>query len=199
MATAESTVRGEKITPVQGLYPKPFSGTHPKSTQKAYYIKSLTPRIPTHTFCPQNYPIRPRTHLEGADACVEATFRIIEHLRPDAWFVENPASGMMRTRPCMQRFAACANMTSYCRWGFPYRKHTCIWSNIPLELPACTRSTPCDHVRANVHHAAVAQTGTAMIHGLRIYGRPTEELWKVPNELVHSLCRQATQNILLHV
>ena len=137
--------------------------------------------------------------LEGADACVEATFRIIEHLRPAVWFVENPASGMTRPRPCMHRFAALAVTTSYCRWGFPYRKHTCIWSNVPLELPACTRSTPCDHVRMNGHHAAVAQIGTATIHGLRIYGGPTEVLWKVPGDLVHSLCRQATENILARI
>ena len=140
--------------------------------------------------------------LEAADACVQATFRIIDHFRPRAWFVENPASGMLRKRPFMQRYAALANVTSYCRWGFPYRKHTNIWSNVPLELPACNRTTPCDHVRTNGHHAAAAQKGPSRVRvrkgvvGGWVDGRPTAELWKVPNALVHSMCRQASENIL---
>lgn len=77
--------------------------------------------------------------LKTADALVRRTWEIILYLKPRAWFIENPASGQLVSRMRHIHLAApLAQTTDYCQWGYCYRKHTAIWSNVDLgALPRC--------------------------------------------------------------
>ena len=44
---------------------------------------------------------RPRDS-EGADALMQRALDIIEYFQPRAWYIENPASGLLKTRPVIQ-------------------------------------------------------------------------------------------------
>ena len=69
----------------------------------------------------------------SSDKLVQVCRDIIEYLQPRCWFMENPDSGYLKTRPCVEgrpsvRF-------DYCMDGCPYRKRTRLWTN-------CTERTP---------------------------------------------------------
>ena len=71
---------------------------------------------------------RPR-RLEDGDRLVLKTIEIIGYLRPRWWAVENPRTGLLKSRPYMQ--ALPYNEVSYCMYGFRYQKTTRIWNNLP--------------------------------------------------------------------
>ena len=101
---------------------------------------------------------RPRD-LEAGSRNVSAAFRIIKHVDPEFWTLENPV-GLLKEQPFMRRYAKYLNTTSYCKFGFPYRKATNIWSNIPdLDLPLCDAETPCPIKRQHGKHLLTAQAG----------------------------------------
>ena len=61
---------------------------------------------------------------------------IIDHFRPAYYFLENPDTGCMKDfvhdRPSI--------VVDYCRYGFPYRKRTRIWTNrVGLKPLLCDR------------------------------------------------------------
>ena len=94
--------------------------------------------------------------LEHADRIVTRTLKIISWLAPDIWSLENPR-GLLRTRPCMAQLEQLLKECSYCRYGFPYRKHTDIWTNSNALLKKCTKKTPCDAKRQHNRHLYTAQ------------------------------------------
>ena len=61
--------------------------------------------------------------LLEADALVLRTIEIIAHLDPPMWAIENPATGLLKTRPFMERLPWVD--VTYCKYGTPYRKQTC--------------------------------------------------------------------------
>ena len=70
---------------------------------------------------------RPRRLLE-ADVLVLRTIEIITHLDPPMWATENPATGLLKTRPFMERLPWVD--VTYCKYGTPYRKQTRLWTNM---------------------------------------------------------------------
>lgn len=121
--------------------------------------------------------------LESADAIVQAALRIIEALRPSAWFLENPR-GMLRDRPFMQMYQGFRNTCTYCRYGTPYRKETDIWSNVRgLALQHCGVS-PCAHWRKSKCHPQTAQGGMTR-NG--VPGTPREQAYEPPRALMDVL------------
>ena len=79
---------------------------------------------------------RPRRLTEG-DGLVLKTIEIIGHLRPRWWAVENPRTGLLKSRPYMQ--ALPYNDVSYCMYGFRYQKTE--YGTTCLGFPA-NRSAP---------------------------------------------------------
>ena len=57
---------------------------------------------------------RPRRLLEG-DALVLSALEM--------WVIENPATGLLKTRPFMERLGGRG-----CKYGTPYRKQTRLWT-----------------------------------------------------------------------
>ena len=89
--------------------------------------------------------------FENADKLVKACRDIIEYLQPRLYFIENPDSGCLKTRPVIDGLPYLR--VDYCMYGALYRKRTRLWSN-------CTTWTPklCDRSHViNGKHLATAQ------------------------------------------
>lgn len=99
--------------------------------------------------------------LIGADSIVQACMNIIDCLRPDRFAMENPFTGMLKGRAVVAPWQHYLKRTTYCKFGFNYKKETCIWTNATVNLPACSRLTPCECSRASGgrNHPEAAQKG----------------------------------------
>jgi site-specific DNA-cytosine methylase len=67
-------------------------------------------------------------NLELADTIVERVLEIIDYFQPSVWFIENPQTGLLKTRPFMKDLPFYD--VSYCKYGYDYRKNTRIWTNL---------------------------------------------------------------------
>jgi len=85
-------------------------------------------------------------NLEYADSLVQRTLEIMDYFQPTVFTIENPYTGMLRKRPCMEHMAPYLRRVTYCRYGAPYRKETAVWTNLGEHWqprPLCTRANPC--------------------------------------------------------
>ncbi len=76
-----------------------------------------------------------------ADAFVMKALEVIAYLQPHAWFIENPSTGLLKTRPFMQGLPFVD--VTYCMYGCMHRKPTRVWTNVPLEAEVCSVARPC--------------------------------------------------------
>ena len=98
-------------------------------------------------------------NLEYADSLVQKALDIIDYFKPKTFMVENPYTGMLRKRPCMQHMEPYLRRVTYCRYGMQYRKETAFWTNLGefwQPRPLCTRANPCPQV-IDFWHARSAQ------------------------------------------
>ena len=118
---------------------------------------------------------RPRD-LEGADALVQRALDIIEYYQPRAWFLENPASGLLKTRRVIRGIPSVT--VSYCKYGHPYQKHTQLWGTVLHHAwrPKCRFD--CAVLGSDGTHAEWAQKAS---RGGRGYS--TLELYAMPEAL----------------
>ena len=72
---------------------------------------------------------RPR-RLEEGDRLVLRTLELIDYFKPRFWGVENPQSGLLKTRPYMEGLPF--QDVTYCSYGSSYRKRTRIWGTLPF-------------------------------------------------------------------
>jgi hypothetical protein len=128
-----------------------------------------------------------------ADQIVIACLDIILHLtnceKTVFFFVENPSTGYLKTRPCMEPWASHKKALTYCTYGKPYRKGTHLWTNLewtPREV--CRKGSRCD-AYTGTHHPKSAQKGPSKIRGVNPPGDDfrTEDLYGIPWGLVHEL------------
>ena len=127
--------------------------------------------------------------IAGADSIVKACLKAFDYLLPTFWVMENPV-GLLRHRPFMQHIAADRHTTSYCHFGFPYRKLTDLWTNIPtqaLHFPQCPKE-PCEEHRKYGHHTHTAQRGSTTT---ALGCQRREVAYRVPTELVKYILRTA--------
>jgi hypothetical protein len=74
--------------------------------------------------------------LEYADSLVLAALKIIEWFQPRFWTLENPQTGLLRTRSIIEGIPYFD--VDYCQFGSPFRKRTRFWHhNVPLENKLC--------------------------------------------------------------
>ena len=118
--------------------------------------------------------------LEGADALVAKCIEIMAYLAPRLWFLENPDSGLLKTREVVAGLPYVR--VDYCAYGAPYRKRTRIWTNATGWTPRlCDRS----HL-VNGRHLKTAQRGGGKLAegGRRADDRCTlDELHALPRGL----------------
>jgi len=60
---------------------------------------------------------------------------IINYFKPKSWFVENPYHSAMKDLPHMKELPS--YRFDYCRYGFPYKKPTRIWTNLKFDDVIC--------------------------------------------------------------
>jgi rhodanese-related sulfurtransferase len=124
--------------------------------------------------------------LDGADRLVERTLDIIEYFRPAVWIIENPYTGLMKSRPCMAGMDRYLRTVCYCRYGMQYKKATAVWTNLGgywVERPMCSYSNPCEKV-VNGRHPTTAQQRD---------GFSTKQLYALPKELCDELAISTTR------
>ena len=73
--------------------------------------------------------------LAKADSLVQKTLEIIEYFNPDAFFIENPQTGTLKSRPYMEGIPFLD--FDYCQFGYPYRKRTRFWTSVDGEDKLC--------------------------------------------------------------
>lgn len=125
--------------------------------------------------------------FKTADAIVKACWRIITALAPRRWYMENPSTGYLKSRPFMARYEPYINFCSYCRYGRKYKKPTNIWTNADCELRVCNSDTPCKYKRAtNTHPVAAQRSANFQAKGLDS-GIPPFEAYEIPQRLLTEL------------
>lgn len=79
-------------------------------------------------------------NLELADSIVRKTLEIIEYFKPTTWYIENPQTGLLKTRGIMDGLSYYD--VNYCQYGLPYKKPTRIWTNKENFQPKmCNKQT----------------------------------------------------------
>ena len=90
--------------------------------------------------------------FEKAHALFQRCLELIRYLQPRVWFVENPDSGLLKTRAVVEGLPYVR--VDYCMCGALYRKRPRIWTNANWTPQLCDRA----HVADN-KHAKTAQRG----------------------------------------
>ena len=132
-------------------------------------------------------------NLEAADRLVGKTLEIISFYQTPFAF-ENPESGLLKTRDIVQGIPY--SDTSYCHYGYPYRKSTRIWHNLGDYLtliPKCCVANPCVHISEIGKHPKSAQRGPGKGQkGGR--GCTLDELHSIPE----GLCDSIAESVDIH-
>ena len=99
--------------------------------------------------------LEPKTaKAKKADDVNRHVLKLIEELNPHFFFIENPVGGL-RKMDYMQGIPRYT--TTYCRYGFKYRKATDIWTNHP-----CPNLKPPCHNGDKCHEAAPRGSKTGL-------------------------------------
>ncbi len=128
-------------------------------------------------------------NLEYADSIVKKTLQLIQELKPKTWIMENPQTGLLKSRPFMYRIPYCN--ASYCKYGYPYRKNTTFWNNMGLKLEICRND--CDQ-RVDGRHKAVIGN---RFHRRTVLGKvvPLMDRYAIPEKLCVSILEQCERFI----
>ena len=91
-------------------------------------------------------------NLDLANNIVRRTLEIIQYFNPDKWFIENPATGLLKHQEFMEGIPYYD--VDYCQYGMDYRKRTRIWTmKSNFEGKLCNKET-CSKVVNNRHIAS---------------------------------------------
>ena len=121
-------------------------------------------------------------NLEKADELVRACLRIVEHFSPAVWFLENPDSGLLKTRDVVRDLAYVK--VDYCMYARPYRKRTRLWTNCCWTPKLCDRS----HL-VNNRHECSAQRGSSCKYNSTF---TRDQLHRLPTALCQEIYKVCT-------
>ena len=130
---------------------------------------------------------RPR-NLEAADAVVLKTLEVLAYLKPRWWALENPQTGLLRTRAFMAGLPF--QDTCYCVWGYLYRKPTRVWGTLPWtpSRGVCRKGNRCQAFDGRGHPQA-AQRGPSL---KRKNCQTQSQLYSIPPALCDEIADAAT-------
>ena len=117
-------------------------------------------------------------NLELADAIVRRTQEIIAHFNCPFW-VENPASGLLPGREVAEAFPP-PHVVSYCMYGRPFRKNTCLWIDVPFSGKCCDKT--CGAWTGQRHQASAKRVGANGVPGFSL-----SELHAIPESLLEAV------------
>jgi hypothetical protein len=122
--------------------------------------------------------------IEGANRIVQRTLEIIAYFAPKVWFLENPGTGMLKHQPFMQSLPFVD--VHYCKYGYPYRKWTRIWTNLKGYRPRPLCRMDCAAMVTDSLTGRLRHRGT--FGGAQIYQAiPRQQRYSIPQELVEEL------------
>ena len=133
--------------------------------------------------------------LLSADRLVRRTIEITNWFGCN-WAFENPQSGYLKTRSHLVGGLPFFD-TSYCRYGYGYRKTTRIWSNPALSLrEPCTPRNPCSSMEGG-RHPMTAQQGRRRSDAGDANNRCSQrELYRIPDGLCDAIAEAANRALL---
>ena len=153
----------------------------------------------TEYSCARTTAKKPRD-LEGSDALVQRTMEMMQYLQPLCWIMENPWTGLLRKRPFMEPLEPRMRVISYCKYNYPYRKRTSIWSNLNqfwTIRPKCCAAAPCEKM-VEGKHPATAQQGPSRNKDGSLKENDcfsVQQLYAFPPELADELAQAATDAV----
>ena len=125
--------------------------------------------------------------LMKADGLVLRTLEIMAYFRPQAYCIENPATGLLKGRGLLDDFPW--KDVCYCSYGTPYKKHTRIWNNLSnhwAPRPLCRRN--CASFLSNGgNHATSAQKGPSGNNDKTIDNFTRDQLYRIPEPLCQEI------------
>ena len=124
--------------------------------------------------------------MAQADRVVAKTKRILEWFGAAHWVVENPGGSRLWQRPAARDLRECSVLTSYCQFGYGYRKTTRLAASFLLDLPVCPGAGKCASM-VGKRHLCHAQKGGG---GVTNAYHTLDQLHSIPQGLVEDILRQ---------
>ena len=124
--------------------------------------------------------------LEGSDRCVQRCIDIIRHFAPASWFIENPQSGLLKHRQVVAGLPYVDE--DYCKFAFPYRERTRIWTNTSLTSRLCRHDCGASDGKKHTNWAQKAGKH-------RGDGFAREDLYNMPPLLCEDIFQAARQTL----
>jgi hypothetical protein len=122
-------------------------------------------------------------NLEWADSLVKKAIEIIEYFAPERFFIENPQTGSLKDRDYMLGIPFLD--FDYCRFGFPYRKRTRIWTNMDGYDVLCTGSGSCPQMIGKKHKNMIGNSKYKEYWLVK--GKRLEQRYSIPAPLIRHL------------
>ena len=129
--------------------------------------------------------------LDLADSLVKRSLELITYFQPQVWFVENPATGLLKSRPFMEGLPwTDVDYCSYSTWG--YRKRTRLWTNSGFVGRLCGGLGTCPNMEGRRRKTTAQQGRNRTSDGLHGHHHSTKQLYRLPEDLcseIESHCR----------
>ena len=124
------------------------------------HFQFLWASVPCESYSPARTvaKLERESAMRQGDELVAKTLKIIEWFHEAEWCVENPTPSRLWIRPVASDLAKQSWLTSYCAFGYRYRKNTRIACSTPLSLPRCERRGKC-HATVGSRHLEHTQKG----------------------------------------
>ena len=133
-------------------------------------------------------------NLELADRIVERTLEIIKELAPKAWLVENPQTGLLKTRKVIAGYPW--RDTCYCKYSdgvrWMYKKQTRLWGVLPTfaPRPICNKANRCPFSSSGKHPTCAQRFNPGCFVGEH---HSLNELYSMPTDLCDDIAKAAAE------
>ena len=123
--------------------------------------------------------------IDYANSIVQKTIEIIRYFNPSVWFIENPQTGLLKHQDFMKDFDYFD--LDYCKYGFPYRKRTRIWTNLKTWKPKPLCKKDCGNIINNKHKETAQRMPSSKKSdwGNDYIIHCQDELYRIPSELIN--------------
>jgi site-specific DNA-cytosine methylase len=120
-------------------------------------------------------------NLELADSIVQKTLEIINYFQPTTWYIENPQTGLLKSRPFMENIPFYD--INYCQYGLPYKKSTRIWTNKENFQPKICNKLTCTFMNeTRTRHNIQLGNGRRTTENISKINR-----YRIPDQLIKDL------------
>ena len=133
--------------------------------------------------------------LEGADKLVSKALEIIQYFGCSLG-MENPQTGLLKSRDHLVKKLPFVD-TTYCKYGYSYRKATRVWSNLVLSLHTpCTLQDPCTAMVGRRHPKTAQQSRRGSDNNDKDNRCSQKELFSIPEGLCDEIADAAHNHII---